>query len=83
MGKNNLKTVVFGVIFFIGSMILMNSINLGDYQMSGIMMDNGGSMDTGKYLVYLEQAIAGFRFMGYILSMLGGLGLLLTTNTRL
>lgn len=82
MGRNKLKTMVFGVIFFIGSIILINSINLGDYQMSGIMAANGGSMDTGKYLVYLEQAIAGFRFMGSILLILGGLGVLLTTNTR-
>ena len=82
MGKSNLKTMVFGVILFIGLIILMNSVNLGDHEMSGIMMANGGSMDTGKYLVYLEQAIAEYRFMGSILLILGGLGVLLTTNTR-
>jgi hypothetical protein len=58
----------------------MNSINLGDNEMANIMVANGGSMDTGNYLVYLEQSITGYRFMGSILSILGGLGVLITIN---
>lgn len=83
MGKNNLKSIVSGLIFFIGLIILMNSINLGDYEMASIMNANGGSMDTGKFLVYLEQSITEYRFMGSILSILGGLGVIISTNNRL
>ena len=44
------------------------------------MNANGGSMDTGKYLIYLEQSIIKHRFMGSILSIMGGLGVLIQTT---
>jgi len=44
------------------------------------MKASGGSMDTNKYLIYLEQSIINYRFLGSILSILGGLGVLTTTN---
>jgi len=66
--------VRFGIVFFIGIAILLGSIKLGSINMSGIMRINGGSMDTNVYLIYLEQSIIKFRFLGSILSLIGGLG---------
>lgn len=83
MGKNNLRWIVCGAIFVIGLIILMNSISLGNNEVSNIMKANGGGMDTNTYLVYLEQAIIKYRFIGSILSLLGGLGVLITTNIKL
>ena len=80
MEKSNLKSIIFGVIFVIGLIILMDSINLGNHEISNIMKANGGSMDTAKYLIYLEQSIIKYRFVGSILSILGGLGVLKATN---
>jgi len=37
-------------------------------------------MDTNTYLVYLEQSITKYRFIGSILSILGGLGVLKSTD---
>jgi hypothetical protein len=76
MNKRNLTLTIFGAIFIVGMIILMNSTSLGDNEVSGMIRANGGSMDTGTYLVYLEQSIVKYRFMGSILSVLGGLGIL-------
>lgn len=82
MQKSNLKSIIFGAVFVIGLIILMNSINLSSHEISNIMKANGGSMDTNKYLIYLEQSIIKYRFAGSILSILGGLGVLLTTTSK-
>ncbi|ADL06656.1 hypothetical protein [Lacrimispora saccharolytica] len=68
--------VRFGIVFVIGIVILLGSIKLGTINMSSIMQINGGSMDTNVYLIYLEQSIIKFRFLGSILSLLGGLGVI-------
>ena len=76
------KLLIFSVVFVIGIIILMSSIKLGDNEISNIMKANGGSMDTNKYLIYLEQSIINYRIIGSILSLLGGLGVLITTNIK-
>lgn len=71
------KTLVwFGIVFFIGLLILLSSIKLGTINTSMIMRSNGDIMDTNVYLIYLEQSITKFRFIGSILSLLGGLGVI-------
>lgn len=82
MEKSYLKTIIFSVFFVIGMIILINSITLGNHDVSGTMKAHGGSMDTNTYLIYLEQCIIKYRFIGSILSVLGGLGLILNSNTK-
>lgn len=82
MEKNNLKLIIFGAIFVVGIIILMNSINLGDNEVSNITNAHGGGMDTNTYLIYLEQSITKYRFVGSILSILGGLGVLKNTGIK-
>jgi hypothetical protein len=60
----------------------MNSVGYGSHEMSSIMKANGGSMDANTYLIYLEQSIIKYRFVGSILSILGGIGVLITTNIK-
>lgn len=43
------KLLIFGTVFFIGIVILVSSINLGDNEISNIMKAHGGSMDTNIY----------------------------------
>ena len=74
MKKNNIILLVFAAIFLVGMIILMNSLSYGENEMTRIMSAHGGGMDTNQYLIYLEQAIIKYRFIGSILSILGGLG---------
>ena len=62
MKRNNLKSIIliFGAVFILGLIILMNSINLGDHEVSNIVKVNGGSMDSNTILIYLEQSITKF-----------------------
>ncbi len=76
------KLLIFGAVFVIGIIILTSSINLADIEMSNIMKAHGGSMDTNMYLIYLEQSVIKYRIMGSILSILGGLGVLINTNVK-
>jgi hypothetical protein len=76
MKKDNLIFMIFGAIFIVGIITLMKSINLGNDEVSNIMNAQGGSMDTSTYLIYLEQSITKYRFIGSILAILGGLGIL-------
>jgi hypothetical protein len=76
-----LKPIIFTAIFAVGLIILMDSISLGKSEVSKIMRLNGGSMDTNTYLIYLEQSITKYRFVGAILSILGGLGVLINTQS--
>jgi hypothetical protein len=39
-------------------------------------------MDANTYLIYIEQSIIKYRFVGSILSILGGIGVLITTNIK-
>ena len=76
------KLLIFGAVFIIGIIILMSNIKLGDYEISNIMEAHGGSMDTNKYLIYLEQCIIKYRILGSIVALLGGLGILTTINSK-
>jgi hypothetical protein len=76
------KILIFGAVFVIGIIILLSSINLADIEMSNIMKAHGGSMDTNKYIIYLEQSVIKYRVMGSILSVLGGLGVLISTSIK-
>ena len=76
------KLLIFGAVLVIGFIILMGSINLGEHDMSNLMKAHGGSMDTNTYLIYLKQSIIKYRALGSILSLLGGIGILATTNSK-
>jgi hypothetical protein len=76
------KLLIFGVVFVIGIIILISNINLANIEMSNIMEANGGSMDTNKYMIYLEQSVIKYRVLGSILSILGGLGVLINTSIK-
>lgn len=76
------KLLIFSAVFVIGIIILISSTNLGDYEVSNIMKAHGGSMDTNQHILYLEQSIIKYRTLGSILSLLGGLGALLTVNNK-
>ncbi|KMT21804.1 hypothetical protein [Clostridium cylindrosporum] len=75
MEKSRLKFKIFIGIFIVGVIILLMSVGLGESEMSNVMVNTGG-METNVYLIYLEQLITKYRFLGTILSILGGLGIL-------
>jgi hypothetical protein len=76
------KLLIFGAVFIIGIIILVSSISLADIEISNIMEAHGGSIDTNKYIIYLEQSVIKYRVLGAILSILGGLGVLINSSIK-
>ncbi|MBE6072711.1 MAG: hypothetical protein E7208_12300 [Clostridium butyricum] len=76
MSRRNVIIIFFAIVFLAGMFILICSVNLGDKEVSRIMNDYGGSMDTNIYKIYLEQSITKYKFIGSILSILGGLAVI-------
>lgn len=63
MDKKNLIKL-YGFIFIVGVLILMNSVNIAK------------SENVGDIVVNLEQSIINYRFLGSIVAILGGLGMI-------
>lgn len=75
------KILIFIFIFFIGLIILLNSINLANKEISSLLNFNGGILDSDVHLIYLEQSIIKFRYIGTILSLVGSLGILFNKSS--
>ncbi|HFG9203007.1 TPA: hypothetical protein ACJHF0_003726 [Clostridioides difficile] len=50
--------------------------------MDCIIKQNGGSIATEQYNIYLEQSISQYRNFGSILVLLGGIGILFDKSVR-
>lgn len=80
MKQKYLKPIISIFIFFIGIIILLNSITLSQNNITHIMAANGGSMDTNIYLIYLEQSISTYKFLGIVLMLIGGFGVIMNKS---
>ncbi|WP_227857784.1 MULTISPECIES: hypothetical protein [unclassified Clostridioides] len=55
---------------------------LGEFSAEHIIQQNGGTMDTNQYNIYLDQSISQYKNFGSILALLGGIGILFDENIR-
>jgi NOL1/NOP2/fmu family ribosome biogenesis protein len=70
MEKENLIKL-YGLAFIVGILILMNSVNLAQVEISSYI--DGRAID-------IEQSIVNYRFLGSIIAILGGLGVIKNIN---
>lgn len=75
MKSKIIKCILFGLIFAAGIVLLLNSVKLG-YNEFHVMSDD----DFNTHLALTVQAITKYRWLGIILSFLGGLGVLMNLN---
>jgi len=73
--KKNWRLLLFIVTFIIGIILLQNCVKYGEQYVHNLMY--GGSMDTNQYLIYLGKSIDKCKTMGIILSILGGIGIII------
>ncbi|AFM39423.1 hypothetical protein Desaci_0355 [Desulfosporosinus acidiphilus SJ4] len=66
--------IIFLIVLIVGFVLTLNSIWLGQEHANSIVQQQGGSIDTNTYVVYLQESIRIFNGLGIILILIGGLG---------
>jgi hypothetical protein len=62
------------VIFVIGMVVLFNSVVWGSAAANTYLRSQGGGMDGSQFMIVFQQYIEIYRWLGSILSIIGGLG---------
>ena len=66
--------IICPITFIIGIILTLYCTQLGNDHVSTIMRENGGSMDTNKYIIYLQESIRTYRELGIALVVVSALG---------
>lgn len=66
------------IVLILGFVLIFSSSNIGQYRGDEAVASNGGSMDTSQYERIIESTTNNFETAGLILSLLGGLGFLMS-----
>ena len=74
--------VIALVLFVSGLFIIFNSVGWGSDAAGGYLRSQGGNMDTAQYTILLQEYINMYRWIGGILSVIGGLGVVRAIEFR-
>ncbi len=75
---NKVLLVISLIVSIAGLVIITNSVSWGDDAASAAVSAQGGSMDTAKSLVILQESTSSYRTMGALLLLIGGAGCLMS-----
>jgi hypothetical protein len=73
MNKSSL-ILVSVALFVVGSFVVFSSVTWGSAAANAYLRSQGGGMDGSQFLIVFQEYIVAFRWMGSILSAIGGLG---------
>lgn len=76
VAKNAL--IVTGITFFVGLILIFSSTSIGESFGQNALDSNGGMMNTPEYERIITENTQNFRIGGLVLSLVGGLGSLLS-----
>lgn len=76
MAKTSLCVMI--ITLGIGFIMIFSSLSLGQNIGDNAMQKNGGAMDTRAYERIIDTSTSNFQTVGEILSLIGGLGILLS-----
>ena len=66
--------VVSLVLFVVGLFVLFRSVPWGSEAANAYLRAQGGGMDGSQFMIVFQEYIQVYRWLGIILSFLGGLG---------
>lgn len=64
--------------FIIGMILIFLSTSIGQKMGYNAIEANGGGMETSQYEIIIKSNIGNFRTGGFVLSFIGGLGILMS-----
>lgn len=76
--NRNFSSILALVVLAGGLVLMINSIGLGSQAANNYLLSQGGGMDGGQFAIVLQESIQTYRWVGVVLSFLGGSGLLRT-----
>lgn len=72
--------IIMSITFIIGLILILSSVSIGRSMALNILVQNG-SMDTAEYQLIFKSYIESIRVCGVVISLLGGLGALISGYT--
>jgi hypothetical protein len=62
------------IMFVVGLIIIFCSVTWGSETANTYLRSQGGGMDTAQFMIVLQEYINIYRWVGSILSVIGGIG---------
>ena len=72
--SRSLFMVMSLILFVVGLFVIFSSVAWGSEAANAYLRSQGGSMDGAQFAIVFQQYINMYRWMGGILSVIGGLG---------
>jgi hypothetical protein len=63
------------VLFAAGLLVVFSSVTWGSAAANAYLRSRGGGMDGSQFMIVFQESIEMYRWIGGILSILGGLGM--------
>ncbi|HEX5838012.1 MAG TPA: hypothetical protein VFY26_09275 [Anaerolineales bacterium] len=74
---NRNSSSILALVVLAGGLVLMiNSVGLGSQAANNYLLSQGGGMDSGQFMIVMQESIQTYRWVGVVLSLLGGFGFL-------
>jgi hypothetical protein len=70
------------VLFIMGLFIIFNSVVWGHEAANVYLRSQGGGMDTAQFMIILQEYINVYRWLGSVLALVSGLGVVRTIELR-
>jgi hypothetical protein len=74
--------VISLILFTLGLILIFGSISWGNKAAYDFITSQGGGIDTTQYTILLQEYINTYKWIGSILSIIGGLGLVKTIELK-
>lgn len=75
-------TAISLILFVAGLVVLFSSVSLGSEAANAYLRSQGGGMDAGQFMIVFQESISTYRWIGIILSLVGGLGFVRAVELR-
>ena len=70
------------MLFVVGMFILFSSVAWGQGAANSYLRSQGGGMDGAQFMIVLQEFINTYRWIGSILSLIGGVGFIRTIELK-
>ena len=70
------------VLFVVGLFVIFNSVSWGSGAANAYLQSQGGGMDTGQFMIVVQESINTYRWIGIVLSVISGLGFVRAIEIR-